>query len=84
MACKRPLIVSDKGIVSLGRLDSVIEAFESNSTEYAMYHETQADPPTQNVYDAVELARRFKVDSVIEFGGGSSLDVAKLVACRPR
>lgn len=81
LACKRPVIISDKGIVGLGLLDPVFEVLASNSIEYALYDETQADPPTQNVFDAVEQAKLFNADSVIGFGGGSSLDVAKLVAC---
>lgn len=81
LGCKRPVIVSDKGIVGLGLLDPVFEVFGSNSIEYVLYDETQADPPIQNVFDAVERAKLFGADSVIGFGGGSSLDVAKLVAC---
>ncbi len=80
LACARPMIVSDKGIVGLGLLDSVFEIFDSHSIEYALYDETQADPPIKNVLDAAEQAKSFGADSVIGFGGGSSLDVAKLVA----
>jgi len=72
LACKRPVIISDKGILGLGLLDPVFEALANNS---------KADPPVQNVFDAVEQAKLFNADSVIGFGGGSSLDVAKLVAC---
>ena len=39
-----------------------------------------ADPPESVVMDAVAKARDFKCDSVIGFGGGSSMDVAKLLA----
>ena len=39
-----------------------------------------ADPPEHIVLTAVEQARSAKADLVIGFGGGSSMDVAKLVA----
>ena len=54
LACKRPVIISDKGIVGLGLLDPVFEALANNSIEYVLYDETQADPPIQNVFDAVD------------------------------
>lgn len=38
------------------------------------------DPLESNIYDATNLCIENKVDGVIGFGGGSSMDVAKLVA----
>lgn len=40
----------------------------------------QADPPEHIVLDAVQFAKNEKVDIVLGFGGGSSLDVAKVIA----
>jgi len=81
LSCKKPLIVSDKGIVELGLLDSLFNMLADNAVEYVLYDQTHADPPVQNVLDAIDLARENSCDSVVGFGGGSSLDVAKLVAC---
>jgi alcohol dehydrogenase len=48
--------------------------------QVAVFAEVVADPPEQVVLDAVAAARRHDADLVIGFGGGSSMDVAKLVA----
>jgi alcohol dehydrogenase class IV len=48
--------------------------------EVAVFTDVLADPPESNVLDALKLAREFGADGVVGFGGGSSMDVAKLVA----
>ena len=40
----------------------------------------EADPSDGTVLKATELAKQHNIDAVIGFGGGSSMDVAKLVA----
>ena len=40
----------------------------------------QADPPEQVVLDAANYAKQQNVDVIIGFGGGSPLDVAKVIA----
>ncbi|MEG1235701.1 MAG: iron-containing alcohol dehydrogenase, partial [Acinetobacter sp.] len=45
-----------------------------------IYSSVQADPPEHIVLDAVQFAKNEKVDIVLGFGGGSSLDVAKIIA----
>jgi alcohol dehydrogenase class IV len=48
-----------------------------------IYDRTEADPPEKLVHEAVQVAKDFKADGVIGFGGGSSMDIAKLVAFLP-
>jgi hypothetical protein len=45
-----------------------------------VYSDVVADPPEQVVLNAVEFARQHAVDLIIGLGGGSSMDVAKLIA----
>lgn len=45
-----------------------------------LYSEVQADPPEAAVLDAVAAAKKAGADAIIGFGGGSSMDTAKLVA----
>ena len=80
--CKMPIIVTDKGIVSLGLTDSLIEALNQNKMCYALYDKTVPNPTTDNVAEAFELYKNQKCDCIIAFGGGSSMDCAKaLGAC---
>ena len=77
---KRALIVTDSGIVEFGLLESSIKSLKENNIDYSIYSDVIADPPEKIVNDAVTSAREFGCDGVIGFGGGSSMDVAKLLA----
>ena len=74
------LIITDPGIRKLGLLDSVLSGFDSAHLRVAVFDETEADPSDTTVLKATALARQQQVDCVVGFGGGSSMDVAKLVA----
>jgi len=77
---KRPLIVTDPGIVNAGFLDHVTNALEGSGLEYALFTEIVADPPVETIMAALDAAKSHGADGVIGFGGGSSMDAAKLVA----
>jgi alcohol dehydrogenase len=76
----RPLIVTDKGIVDLGLIAPIANAFNNAQMQYWCFDKIVADPPEAIVIEAVDYAKQAKVDGVIGLGGGSSLDTAKLVA----
>lgn len=76
----RPLIVNDKGIVDLGLIAPIANAFNNAQMQYWCFDKVVADPPEAIVIEAVDYAKQAKVDGVIGLGGGSSLDTAKLVA----
>jgi alcohol dehydrogenase len=80
MGMQRVLIVTDPVIVQLGLLDGAIKNLESNHVTLSIYSDVVADPPESVVTDAVVAAQEFGCDGVIGFGGGSSMDVAKLLA----
>lgn len=76
----RPLVVTDKGILEHNLLDSALKSLVDSDIDYFVYSDVQADPPESNIAAAVKLAQQNGCDGVIGFGGGSSMDVAKLVA----
>jgi alcohol dehydrogenase len=80
MGIKRALIVTDPGIIQFGLLDTAIENLKANNIELSIYSDVVADPPESVVIDAVAAAQAFGCDGVVGFGGGSSMDVAKLLA----
>ncbi|AGI22190.1 putative iron-containing alcohol dehydrogenase [Pseudomonas sp. ATCC 13867] len=77
---QRVLIVTDPGITRLGMLDGVLPGFAAAGVAVEVFDQVLADPPEAVVLAAVEQARRMAAQLVIGFGGGSSMDVAKLVA----
>lgn len=83
-AVRRPLIVSDAGFLRTGLLDLPKLSLEQQDLHAAVFSGVLADPPEAVVLEAVDAARRHEADLVIGFGGGSSMDVAKLVAVLAR
>jgi alcohol dehydrogenase class IV len=73
-------VVTDKGLVTAGLLAPVIAAMEAAGVTATLYSDVLADPPEVSVDQAVAAARAAGADGVIGFGGGSSMDTAKLVA----
>ena len=77
---KKLLLVTDAGMIQQQLHLAIIEILETIQLDYVIYSSVQADPPEHIVLDAVQFAKSEKVDIVLGFGGGSSLDVAKIIA----
>ena len=75
----RPLVVTDQGIVNVGLLEK-LKQFLPQTGDFAIYPEVVADPPEYIVLNACQLALQHQCDGIIGFGGGSSLDTAKVIA----
>lgn len=80
--CTNVLIITDRGIRSLGLLDRLEEALQHAQLRYTIYDETVANPTTANVEAALCLYHEHHCDAIIGFGGGSSMDCAKAVGAR--
>ena len=80
LGIRRPLFVTDPGLVSIGLLDAGLDALKANGFEPVIYDQVREDPPEDVVLTAVDVALDGDIDGVIGFGGGSSMDVAKVVA----
>jgi alcohol dehydrogenase class IV len=77
---RRVFFVTDPGIYKSGLADAAQQSLRDAGVEIVLYCDVQADPPESVVLAAVARARDEKIDGVIGFGGGSSMDVAKLIA----
>ena len=77
---RKLLIITDAGMVQHQLHLPIIEILERLNITYSIYSNIQADPPEHIVLDAAEFAKKEKVDAILSFGGGSSMDVAKIIA----
>lgn len=77
---KKLLLVTDAGMIQQQLHLPIIEILETIQLDYVIYSSVQADPPEHIVLEAVQFAKNAKIDIVLGFGGGSSLDVAKVIA----
>ena len=74
------LFVTDPGLRKLGLCDAAISSLESVGASVAIFDSVEADPSLATVMKAVENGRSAGATGVAGFGGGSSLDVAKVAA----
>ncbi len=81
---QRVLIVTDAGVAKAGLLDAALESLTAAEIGWAIFSEVVADPPEAVILKALEQAKTFGAEGVVGLGGGSSLDVAKLVALLAR
>lgn len=79
-AVRHALVVTDSGFLNTGLLDAPLSSLTQNGVHPHLFSGVVADPPEEVVLQAVSEARRANADIVIGFGGGSSMDVAKLIA----
>ena len=74
----RVLLVTDPGMMATGLVQRVRDGLRAAGVAVTLFDQVQADPPESIVVQAAQKARG--ATGVIGFGGGSSLDVAKLAA----
>ena len=73
-------LVTDAGLIQAGLIAGALASLANAKVRVTVFSEVQADPPERVVEAAVRAALAAGVDGVVGFGGGSSLDSAKLVA----
>jgi len=78
------LFVTDPGIMKLELADAALESLKKCGFEVTIFDGIEPDPKASTVIDAVAIAKRHKVECVVGFGGGSSMDVAKMIALLAR
>lgn len=74
------LLVTDEGLVATGIVARAQDALSAASIHTQLFTDVEADPSEATILAAVKTAKEMGADSIIGLGGGSSLDVAKLVA----
>lgn len=77
---RNALIVTDAGFLKTGLVDAPVASLKAENLSVRIYSDVLADPPEAIVLQAAQDAREHNIDLVIGLGGGSSMDVAKLIA----
>ena len=74
---RRVLLVSDPGIVAAGHVQRGIDSLTTAGLEVQLFDGAQENPTTDNIEQALVVAKEFKPDLLVGLGGGSSMDCAK-------
>ncbi|HEY0585687.1 MAG TPA: iron-containing alcohol dehydrogenase [Pseudoduganella sp.] len=77
---RRVLVVTDQGFLRTGLADAPVASLRAAMFHVEQFADVIADPPEHVIEEALALARQHEIELVIGLGGGSSMDVAKLVA----
>ncbi|MDC3005766.1 iron-containing alcohol dehydrogenase [Pelagibacteraceae bacterium] len=76
---KNIFVITDEGLTELGLYDKTIKKLQSYSN-INIFNKVESDPSKSTLLKAFEEAIDFKSTGVLGFGGGSSMDVAKLIS----
>jgi alcohol dehydrogenase class IV len=76
----RVMLVTDPGMIATGIVERALSSLADAGVSVEVFKDVEADPPEAIVLAAAAQARDAGVQGVVGLGGGSSLDVAKLVA----
>src|SRR5687768_9467616 len=76
----RVLIITDPPLVQAGLLDRVREPLSKAGMLVEVFDGGEPEPAFRIVVEAMDLAGRFKPDAVLGLGGGSNMDLAKMVS----
>ena len=77
---KQPLLVTDPGLAKLPMVRDAIAANVAAGLPTGLFFDIRSNPVAKNVEDGIRVLREGKHDGVIAFGGGSALDVGKVIA----
>ena len=76
----RPLLVTDRGLAGLPITARALDCLAAAGLEHALFAEVDPNPNEVNLAAGIEAYRSGGHDGVIAFGGGSGLDLGKMVA----
>lgn len=79
---KKALICTDARFADLDIMQDILADLKSHGVAVAVFKDTEAELPLGGILDCVQAHQPFNPDVVIGLGGGSCLDMAKLVSLK--
>ena len=77
---KRPLLITDKGLSNLPITSRTLQLMKEAGLGDALFSNVDPNPNEKNLNSGITAFKEGNHDGVIAFGGGSGLDLGKLVA----
>ncbi len=76
----KPLFVTDSGLVNLPIVATALDVLEKGGMGRAMFSEVEPNPDELSLEKGLAMYKAGGHDGVVAFGGGSALDLAKIIA----
>ena len=73
------LLITDADLTKIGLNKNIINIL-SKSSSLEVFDDVESDPSKKTLVKALDMAKTFKPTGILGFGGGSSMDIAKLVS----
>ncbi|MTD30662.1 hydroxyacid-oxoacid transhydrogenase [Planomicrobium sp. YIM 101495] len=81
LKAKNVLLITDPGIKQAGIVDRITDMLAEAGYKVVVYDQVVPEPPVDSAVECYEFAKeQMDTDAIIGLGGGSSIDMAKLVA----
>ena len=77
---QKPLLVTDRGLAGMEITARTLDLLEGAGLGRAMFSDVDPNPNETNLAEGLAVLREGGFDGVIAFGGGSGLDLAKVLA----
>jgi len=77
---QRPLFVTDPGLAAMPMVQAIVEDLRKAGLGVALFSNVRPNPVESNVLEGVKAFAAGNHDGVVAFGGGSGLDVGKMIA----
>jgi len=77
---KNPLFVTDPGLAKLPVVASTLAILDAAKVPHGVFSDVKPNPVEANLTAGIEVFNKGGHDGVIAFGGGSALDLGKLIA----
>ena len=74
------LVCTDPRLAVSEDLQALVKSLEDRNLTVRVYGETQAELPTPGILACIEELKGQEIDVIIGFGGGSCMDMAKVVS----
>lgn len=78
----KPLLVTDPGLAKLPILQKIVDDLKNQGITAIIFHDIHKNPVKSDVIKGTAIYQQNKCDSIIGFGGGASMDVARAIALK--
>lgn len=76
---KRAFIITDRFLFDSGAVRTITDALEEIGTDFQIFFDVKPDPTLSTTRQALAMVNTYQPDLIIALGGGSPMDVAKII-----
>ena len=76
---KRAFIITDRFLFDSGAVRAVTDVFEEMGTDFQIFFDVKPDPTLETAEQALSMVRTYQPDLIVALGGGSPMDVGKII-----